>query len=150
MTGAAVLFGAVKMDVSLWQVGLSSVFLIALYLVGMRVVYVTRPPAGTASENGDALEMTLGRAWTMFGLASLGVIAAGFFLAWSADQMAEITGVASSTLGILAVSLVTTMPEASATIAAAPHGSRGPRSSRFIRKLRIQRYHFDICRHFLS
>ena len=123
MTGAAVLFGAVKMDVSLWQVGLSSVFLIALYLVGMRVVYVTRPPAGTASENGDALEMTLGRAWTMFGLASLGVIAAGFFLAWSADQMAEITGVASSTLGILAVSLVTTMPEASATIAAARMGA---------------------------
>ena len=123
MTGAAVLFGAVKMDVSFWQVGLSSVILIALYGVGMRVVYVTRPPAGTDLEEGDAPGMTLGRAWTMFGLVSLGVIAAGFFLAWSTDQVAEITGVASSTLGILAVSLVTTMPEASATIAAARMGA---------------------------
>ena len=123
MTGAAVLFGAVKMDVSFWQVGLSSVILIAIYVVGMRVVYATRPSAEADSDSGEARGMTLGRAWTMFGLASLGVIAAGFFLAWSTDQVAEITGVASSTLGILAVSLVTTMPEASATIAAARMGA---------------------------
>ena len=123
MTGAAVLFGAVKMDVSFWEVGLSSLILIALYVVGMRVVYLTRPTAGTDPEDGDAPGMTLGRAWTMFGLVSLGVIVAGFFLAWSTDQVAEITGIASSTLGILALSMVTTMPEASATIAAARMGA---------------------------
>ena len=123
MTGAAVLFGAVKMDVSLWEVGLSSLIIIALYVVGMRVVYLTRPTAGTDPEDANTPGMTLSRAWTMFGLVSLGVIAAGFFLAWSTDQVAEITGVASSTLGILAVSLVTTMPEASATIAAARMGA---------------------------
>ena len=59
----------------------------------------------------------------MFGLVSAGVVVAGIFLAWSTDQIAEITGVASSTLGILAVSLVTTIPEASATIAAARIGA---------------------------
>ena len=123
MTGAAVLFGAVKMDISLWQVGLSSVALIALYAVGMRVVYATRPAAETDAEEGDAPGMTLRRAWTMFGLVSIGVMIAGFFLAWSTDQVAQITGVASSTLGILAVSLVTTMPEASATVAAARMGA---------------------------
>ena len=123
MTGAAVLFGAVKMDVSFWQVGLSSVILIAIYAVGMRVVYATRPSAGTDPEDGRAPEMALGRAWTMFGLVSLGVIAAGFFLAWSTDQVAQITGIASSTLGILAASLVTSMPEVSATIAAARIGA---------------------------
>ena len=123
MTGAAVLFGAVKMDVSLWQVGLSSLILLVVYVVGMRVVYVTRPAVGSDLEDGDAPEMTLGRAWTMFGLVSLGVISAGFFLAWSTDQVAEITGVASSTLGILAVSLVTSMPEVSTTIAAARMGA---------------------------
>ena len=123
MTGAALLFGAVKLDVSLWQVGLSSVILIALYAVGMRIVYVTRPPGETDLEDGDATEMTLSRAWTMFGLVSVGVIVAGVFLAWSTDQVAQITGIASSTLGILAVSLVTTMPEASATVAAARMGA---------------------------
>ena len=123
MTGAAVLFGAMKLEVSLWQVGLPSVILIAVYVVGMRVVYVTRPTSGTEPEDGDAPGMTLGRAWTMFGLVSLGVIAAGFSLAWSSDQVAEITGVASSTLGILAVSLVTSMPEVSTTISAARMGA---------------------------
>ena len=67
--------------------------------------------------------MTLGRAWLMFFLVSCGVIAAGIFLAWSTDRIAEITGVASSTLGILAVSVITTLPELSAAVAAARMGA---------------------------
>lgn len=121
MTGAAVMFGAVKMEVSLWNIGLSSVILLVLYVVAMRVVYVTRPQ--NDEEQGEEPAMTLQRASLMFALVSAGVIVAGFFLAWSTDQIAEITGVASSTLGILAVSLVTTMPEASSTIAAARIGA---------------------------
>jgi len=67
--------------------------------------------------------MTLSKAWLMFGLVSLGVVISGFFLAWSTDEIADINGIASSTLGILLVSLVTTMPEASSTIAAARLGA---------------------------
>ena len=123
MTGAAVLFGAVRMDGSFWQIGLSAVLLPVLYGVGMRVIYVTRPPAAPGDEDGEDAGMTLGRAWLMFGLVSLGVIVAGFFLAWSTDRIAEITGVASSTLGILLVSVVTTMPELAATVAAVRIGA---------------------------
>ncbi|MBQ11462.1 MAG: hypothetical protein CMJ45_07930 [Planctomyces sp.] len=124
LTGLAVLFGAIKMDISLWQVGLSSVILIVVFLVGMRVVYVTKPAeqdsGGGEPETGD---MTLKRAWVLFLGVSLGVVIAGFFLAWSTDRIADITGVASSTLGIIAVSLVTTMPEMSSAIAAARMGA---------------------------
>jgi cation:H+ antiporter len=122
MTGAAVIFGAFKMDVQLWQVGLSSWVLLILFVLGMRLVYATRP----ADEEQDEEEMpgmTLRKAWFMFSLVSAGVVIAGVFLAWSTDEIAEITGVASSTLGILAVSFVTTMPEASSTIAAARIGA---------------------------
>jgi hypothetical protein len=45
------------------------------------------------------------------------------FLAFSVDRIAALTGVASSTLGILAASIVTTLPEAAATIAAARIGA---------------------------
>jgi cation:H+ antiporter len=124
MTGLAVLFGAVKMDLALWQTGLSSVLLIVVFVAGMWVVYATRPQE--QDENGEAEErtgMTLRRAWLLFLAVSAGVVVAGFFLAWSADQIAGITGVASSTLGILAVSLVTTMPEMSSAIAAARIGA---------------------------
>jgi cation:H+ antiporter len=123
MTGLAVLFGAVKMEISLWQVGLSSVVLIVVFVAGMWVVYNTRPQEQEEDGEEEGPGMTLRRAWVLFLGVSAGVVIAGFFLAWSADQIADITGVASSTLGILAVSFVTTMPEMSSAIAAARIGA---------------------------
>ena len=123
LTGAAVIFGAVRMDVEAWQVGLSSLVLLVLFVLGMRLVYLKRPQEKVNDSEENNTGMTLRKAWVMFGLVSAGVVVAGIFLAWSTDQIAGITGVASSTLGILAVSLVTTMPEASATIAAARIGA---------------------------
>ena len=123
ITGAALLFGAVRLDISFWQVGLSSVILIILFVVGMRLVYATRPEESGEGRNEKGPEMTLRRARSMFGAVSAGVVAAGFFLAWSADQIAESTGVASSTLGILAVSMVTSLPEWSMAFAAARIGA---------------------------
>ena len=123
MTAAAVLFGAVRLDVAFWKIGLSSLIFLGLFVVGMRMVYQTRPRNGEGQAAPEDQAMSLRRAWVLFGLVSAGVVVAGFFLAWSTDQIAEITGVASSTLGILAVSLVTTMPEASAMIAAARMGA---------------------------
>ena len=122
MTGGAVIFGAVKMDVEVWQVGLSSVVLLLLFVAGMKLVYDTKPAESEDGEEDDP-GMTLKKAWLLFSLVSAGVVVAGYFLAWSTDQIAEITGVASSTLGILAVSFVTTMPEAASTIAAARIGA---------------------------
>jgi cation:H+ antiporter len=122
MTGAAILFGATQWGANVGQVGISSIILIVLFVVGMWWVYVNRPKEEDDGEAKDA-GMSLRKAWLMFGLVSLGVVVAGFFLAWSTDEIAEITGIASSTLGILLVSLVTTMPEAASTIAAARIGA---------------------------
>ena len=123
ITGAALLFGAVKMDISLWQIGLSSLILIVLFVVGMWVVFVTRPGKEEGDQAAEDQGMTLRKAWLMFGMVSAGVVVAGIFLAWSTDQFADITGVASSTLGILAVSLVTSLPELTLAIAAARIGA---------------------------
>ena len=123
LTGLALLFGAVKMDVSFWQVGLSSLILVLLFVVGMWVVYMTKPSEQESEEATYPEGMTLKRAWVMFIVVSLGVVIAGFFLAWSADRITEVTGVASSTIGILAVSLVTSLPELSMAIAAARIGA---------------------------
>ena len=121
LTGLALIFGATQFGVSAFQIGLSSVILLGVFLAGMYWVYATRPASGDEG-SGDP-GMTLRRAWVLFLLVSAGVVVAGFFLAWSTDRIADITGVASSTLGILLVSLVTTMPEAASTIAAARIGA---------------------------
>ena len=123
ITGAALIFAATKLDLALWNVGLSSLALLVLFVVGMRVVFVTRTEESSGSDGDGEAQMTLRRAWVLFGVASLAVVVAGFFLAWSADQIAEHAGIASSTLGILAVSFVTSLPELSMAIAAARIGA---------------------------
>ena len=92
-----------------------------VFIVGMWLVYKTKP--GESEESDEAISISLGRAWILFGLVSAGVVISGFFLAWSADEIAGITGVASSTLGILLLSVVTSMPEVSSTVAAARMGA---------------------------
>ena len=121
MTGLALLLGGLGISVSLWEVGLSSVVLIVVFIIGMWLVYKTRPQDDHEYESEPL--MGLGRAWVLFGLVAAGVLVSGFFLAWSADQIAEITGISSSPLGILLVALVTSMPEISSTIAAARMGA---------------------------
>ena len=122
MTGLAVLFATAKVDISVWQIGISSIILLVVYVIGMKIIYTKR----TEDADGEKLEdpgVTLTKAWVMFGIVSVGVIIAAFFLAFSVDRIAEITGIASSTLGILSVAVVTSMPELAASIAAARMGA---------------------------
>ena len=121
LTGLAVLFAAIRIEANIWQIGISSIVLLVVYVIGMRIVYQRRPVED--GDEGDDPGMTLSRAWLMFSLVSLGVIIAGVFLAQSVDRVADLTGISSGVLGILAVSIVTTMPEASATVAAARMGA---------------------------
>ena len=122
LTGMAVLFAVFKSGVSVWQVGISSIIVIVVYLVGMWFVY-NRRPSTDGEESGEDAGITLRRAWIMFILVSIGVIISGVLLAQSVDRIAHITGVSSGVLGILAVALVTSMPEISATFAAARLGA---------------------------
>ncbi len=122
LTGLAVIFAGIKTGINIWQIGISSIMLLIVYLIGMWFVYQRRPAATDDDEEED-VGMTLSKAWIMFSLVSIGVIIAGVFLAQSVDRVADITGISSGVLGILAVSIVTTMPEASATVAAARMGA---------------------------
>ena len=139
LTGLAVLFAGIKIGINVWQIGLSSIILLIVYLIGMWFVYQRRP-AGADEEDEEGPGMTLSKAWVMFGLVSVGVIIAGVFLAQSVDRVADLTGISSGVLGILAVSIVTTMPEASATVAAARMGAADLGVRRPLRKLCIQRH----------
>jgi len=115
MTIIVLFFGLVNISLSFFNVGVSSFIILGIYLLGLRVIYITKP--SDSEEEDEVIEISAFRAWSAFGLISLGVIISGYFLAFSVDNIAEISGVASSTLGIIVVSLVTTMPEASSYIA---------------------------------
>jgi len=59
----------------------------------------------------------------MFGLAAAAVLVAAPLLAASADRLADIFGISGSFMGVLAVAIVTTMPEMSVTWGALRLGS---------------------------
>ena len=125
ITGLAVLFSGLKLGVEELEIGLSSVILAIVFLVGMWWVYLKRPPPGYQGDGDDltAVGMSLTKAWILFLGVCVGVVVAGFFLAWSTDEIAETTGIASSTLGILLMALITSMPEVSSAVAAARMGA---------------------------
>ena len=116
-----------------WGVGPSSVGAIAIavgYVVGMKLVYDAgsegRAAEAAAADDGDAAKVgNASRVWLGFFAAALVVLIAAYFLALSADGIAEATGLGRSFIGVLLVSIVTTLPEASVTVAAAMRRSYG-------------------------
>ncbi len=111
-----------------FRLGPSSVggLLIAVaYILGMRAVYNAGRVGAAAEEGGDAAKGSPRNAFIAFGLASLVVIIAGRYLASSADDIAKISGIGASFIGVLLVSIVTTLPEGSVTIAACFRKSYG-------------------------
>ncbi len=120
LTALAVLLAGTKPGISVGEIGLGSLLIPVVYLAGMRLVYVKRPQQRAVDVviGSDEGSPTLARAWLIFGAASGAVIGAAIVLAWSAEEISAATGLSGGFVGVVAVALVTTMPEASTTIAA--------------------------------
>jgi cation:H+ antiporter len=117
----AVAFG-VSGDMALGRFSVGALVVALAYVGGMRLVYTASKRESCESE---ARTLSARRAWLGFGAAVLVIGAASPILAISADGIAEATGVSKSFLGVLAVSVVTTLPEASVSVAAAHRGAYG-------------------------
>ena len=119
MTVVGLLFISVPLNASAFNIGLPAGIILIMYVLGMWFIYKKKPDDENSGSDEIETTLTLTKAWLLFGVVSAGVVVGGIFLAISTDQIADITGISSGVLGIIAVSIVTTMPEASATIAAA-------------------------------
>ena len=115
MTVVVLIVAFINFSYSFFNIGLSSLIIIIFYVIGLRVTYSMKPEE--EEEEDDDFGISTMKAWTYFILISIGVIFSGYFLAYSVDNISHETGVASSTLGIIVSSLVTSMPEASSFIA---------------------------------
>ncbi|MBC7220427.1 hypothetical protein H5T55_02955 [Candidatus Bipolaricaulota bacterium] len=128
LTGVVTVLVALDGPVNLGPVSLGTMLILGGYLLGMVAVYRARGvelgselrSEGTAV---DAPPASAKRAWLMFGLAAAGVLVAAPALAASADRLADILGISGSFMGVLAVAIVTTMPETSVTWGALRLGS---------------------------
>jgi len=111
-------------DFNIGPTSLGALLIAALYIAGMRAVYkagrtdmgLSDIPSPTGSAQG---------AWIGFGLSAAVVVVAGRFLASSAHAISDLTHIGASFIGVLLVSIVTTLPEGSVTVAAAMRKSYG-------------------------
>jgi len=123
LVALALLFGVVG-DVKIGPASLGTLLILAGYLFGMRAVY----QAGQTQMHLEDVPAPTGsarKAWIGFGISVVVVIVAGRYLASSADAIANATGISASFIGVLLVSIVTTLPEASVTVAATLRRSYG-------------------------
>ena len=116
LTGVATLFAVASFELSWLQVSLPALIIFAVYVVFSRIL---RKASANASEP-DEMESShsLRWGWMVFGAAAAVIFLSGPLLASSAERIADLTGVASSFMGVLALAFVTTLPELSATLAA--------------------------------
>jgi cation:H+ antiporter len=121
-----------RTGVSLWGVGVGSATVLAVYLLGVRVVYYDQRVAQERARSEGLLDEPLSRgdrrralrrAALTFAIAAAAILASAPFLAEAAGEIAEVSGLGGTFVGTTLVALSTSLPELVATIAAVRMGA---------------------------
>jgi len=135
LTGITGFFVLLDTDVTLWGVGVGSLVLAVIYVLGMRLVFlqedlkrremeresVIHEEEGTRRAGGSP--PGLRRASMGFAAAALAILVAAPLLADSAVKIAEATGISTTFIGTSLVAITTSLPELVTTFAAVRLGA---------------------------
>lgn len=104
----------------LWNVGLDSVLIVGVYVIGLWMIYKNEIPAAGGDE--EFPDISLAKAVVLFVVCSAAIVTAGYYLAGAADEISKmkIGGVAlgQSFVGSLLVAFATSLPEVVICLAA--------------------------------
>ena len=136
LTGLAAFFVLAQLNVTHLGVGLGSLALLLLYILGMRLVFRQEDMKRRQREQEEVVEAIvdkrernetkqdeLRRAAVGFSIGALVLLVAAPFLAWSAQRIAETTGTSVTFIGTSLVAITTSMPELVVSIAAVRLGA---------------------------
>ena len=107
LTGLATLMAAIGLGAKWSVVSPATLAIFAVYIVGSWLLF--KQSAGAQEPETIASERSLRWGWTVFVICAASIIAAAPFLAFSADEIADITGISQSFIGVLAVAFVTSL-----------------------------------------
>jgi cation:H+ antiporter len=120
---------------TVWGVGLDTLFVSIMYMLGMRVVFRqedmrrrarqserTLDPR-SADERHDTRRHRIRHSAARFALAALTLLTAAPILAWSAREIAFITGISSTFVGTSLVAITTSLPELVSAVSAVRLGA---------------------------
>lgn len=130
----AAIFILLKIKAQLFGVGVDSIILAVIYIIGLRMIgrYEQKPAAeklryladGIISEPVEAKPaMPLQQAVKGLIITAVLIIISGYLLSYSAGEIAAITGIGTTFVGSILVSIVTSLPELVASISAVKIGA---------------------------
>jgi Ca2+/Na+ antiporter len=121
IAAGSILAGGRLSGLALGWVGIPSIIIFVVYLVGMRQLFRSERSHQMDQEEAVSLQYTKISMRTVcfrFALAAAAVIAAGIWLSFIGDEIAETTGWDATFVGSLFLAITTSMPELVVTIAA--------------------------------
>lgn len=110
----ALLLGFLGAMPAIGHVSLASLFIVALYLVAMRALFLTEQRA-SAARDAEPPSLGLRHALMGYGLASAVIVGAGIWLPLVGVALAEAMGWSHSFVGTLFVAFATSVPELATT-----------------------------------
>ena len=116
LTGIATLFAALKTDVTWLALSIPGVVILAVYLVLSGVL--RKYSKGIEEPEEEDPSHSLRWAWIVFTACAAAIFVSGPILAFSAQRIADLTGIGASFVGVLALAMVTTLPELTTTFTA--------------------------------
>ena len=140
MTALAATHVVLGSDAHWFGVSPAAISILVIYLVGSRVLYVAskNDPAGVG---GELPERSLSWGWAVFLVSAAFVAVSAWALALSADAIADETGISASFIGVLAVAIVTTLPELTVGVTSIRIGAPEDGGRRALRQQRLQHRH---------
>lgn len=136
LTGLAAFFILLGQDVKHIGIGSGSALLLLFYILGMRIIFRQESVKRRQREHEVVVEAQaeedakragrqegLRRASIGFGLAAAALLVAAPFLASSANQIAELSGVSTTFIGTSLVAITTSLPELVTAFAAVRLGA---------------------------
>jgi cation:H+ antiporter len=125
LAGLAVFFILADVQARIGWVGLDSLLIAAVYVVGLRLIQINNPAAAEAPTEAAVAEGTpaLYQALIGFGAAAALLVVVSPWLVSSSKEIARITGLGAGFIGTALVGVVTSLPEVATSIAAVRIGA---------------------------
>ncbi len=134
LSSIAAIFILLKIKTAIFGVGIDAMILAAIYFIGLRMIgrYERKPREekllyladGIATETPvTRVVMPLTKAITGLIITAVLIIIGGFLLSYSAGEIAKVTGIGTTFVGSILVSIVTSLPELVSSIAAVKIGA---------------------------
>ncbi len=113
IAGISIIIGDAVTDISIGWVALTSIFVFAVYIIGIRqmFIYNKKYPETSIDDEPKYSQLTSRQIYGNFALATLGIIGGGIWLSFIGDEISVTYNLSASFVGSIFLAIGTSLPE---------------------------------------